>query len=223
MKKIWAGYVIILGLCNTTMMNVAQAVGVTLDAGSTGMGAHLILPIINQQLNARVGVNTFSYTYDGQASAVDYRFKLKLQTYDALFDYYPFSGKFRLTAGAVVNNTRVTADARPGDMDINGHVYSSEDVGRLSGRIDFKKYVPYVGVGWGNAAEKNKKWGFSSDIGVILQGSPRSMLQTNGCHVNSVACVQFQQDLDKENATFQDKAKNLQYYPVIRLGLSYQF
>lgn len=207
----------------STTLNTAQAVGVSVEAGTTGVGGHLVIPIYDNKLNARLGANMFGYNYDGSTSDVDYRFKLKLQTYDALFDYYPFGGAFRLTLGGVLNKTSVTAHAATNKITINGHDYQSEDVGSLRGRIDFKKYAPYVGLGWGNASATGKGWGLTSDIGLILQGSPQSELHSDGCKVNASSCAQFQQDVNQENAKLRDKSKDFKYYPVIRVGVTYRF
>lgn len=206
-----------------TCINTAHAVGISAEAGTTGIGGHLVIPITDNKLNARLGANMFSYDYDGHTSDVNYRFKLKLQTYDALLDYYPFGGAFRLTLGGVLNKTSMRTNATTNKITINGRDYQTEDVGRLQGRIDFKKYVPYVGLGWGNAAATSKGWGLTSDIGLILQGAPQSELHSDGCKVSASSCAQFQQDLNQENEKLKDTTKNFKYYPVIRVGVTYRF
>lgn len=223
MKKSLMRGLVISGALAACFSTSVHAVGITVDGGTTGVGAHLVLPLVDHKLNARIGMNTLSYTYDGDTSDVTYQFKLKLQTYDALFDYYPFGGAFRLTMGAVVNTSRVDANVKSKDLELNGHSYQSSEVGNLYGRIDFKKYVPYVGLGWGNATAPNKGWGLTSDIGVIFQGSPQSSVYSSGCHVSEAICSQFETDLQEENRQFQKKSKNLEYYPVIRVGITYKF
>ena len=40
---------------------------------------------------------------------------------------------------------------------------------QVDGRIDFKKFAPYVGLGWGNAVAPAKPgWGFTADLGVMM-------------------------------------------------------
>lgn len=220
--KNWLIGFVILGTTSTAWNN-AQAVGVTLDLGTTGAGGHVVIPLSENKLNVRLGANVFGYSYDGHTSDVNYRFKLKLQTYDALFDYYPTGGAFRLTMGGVINQSRITTQAKSNKLTINGHDYQADDVGSLHGRIDFKRYAPYVGLGWGNASAKGKGWGMTSDIGVVFQGAPRSQLHTDGCKISESACAQFQRDVDAENSKLNDTVKNFKYYPVIRIGVTYQF
>jgi hypothetical protein len=133
----------------------AQAgVAVTADLGSTGVGAHLVVPM-ETYLNGRFGINYLKHDFDKTSGAIRYDIKGKVQTVDALFDFYPRAGStFRLTGGLVYNGSKFDARANPdalGKFLINGVEYGAADVGLLHGRIDFRKAAPYLGLGWGNA------------------------------------------------------------------------
>ncbi|KQQ89348.1 histidine kinase [Massilia sp. Leaf139] len=181
-------------------------------------------PLANK-LNARVGLNYAGYSYDGSTSDLDYEFKLKLATADALLDFHPFDGAFRLSGGVVYNGNRIDADAKPaanGTYTINGRAYSTAQVGKLNGKIDFRKTAPYLGIGWGNAV-KNTGWGFAMDLGVAFQGSPKTSLASHGCSAPALVCNQIASDVAVENAKLAEDAKDFKAYPVIRVGLSYRF
>lgn len=202
----------------------AVDLGASIDLGTTGVGVHLTTPLV-ANVNARVGANFASYSYNGNTSDVDYDFKLKLATFDALLDYHPFDGAFRISAGAVYNGNKIEAHAKPngaGIYTLNGHVYSSAAVGDLNGKIDFRKAAPYLGIGWGNAV-KDAGWGFGTDLGVIFQGSPKTTLTSNGCSVSTVACAQLASDVAAENVKLADKVSSFKAYPVIRVGVRYRF
>lgn len=201
----------------------ASATGVTVDLGTTGLGAHLVVPV-SSSLNARFGVNALNYNHSGSTSDVSYDFKLKLQTVDALLDWFPMDNQFRLTGGIAYNGNRIDANGKPngGTYTLNGNTYNAAAAGRLDGRVDFRNFAPYVGIGWGNPVAKNKGWGFSADLGVLYQGSARTSLTNTGCTA-PVNCNQLAADVAAENAKLADKADKVRFFPVIRVGVSYQF
>lgn len=202
----------------------AADVAASLDLGTTGFGLHVTTPIASQ-LNARVGVNFANYKYDGHTSDIDYDFKLKLATFDALLDYHPFDGTFRISAGAVYNGNKIDARGKPagnGTYDINGNTYAASAVGNLDGKIDFRKVAPYLGIGWGNAV-KTAGWGFGMDLGVTFSGSPKTQLSSSGCTLSTTLCAQLGRDIAAENAKLADEVDDFKLYPVIRVGASYRF
>jgi len=200
--------------------------GITADMGTTGAGAHLAVPIANG-VNARFGVNAMTYNYTTSTTDVKYDFKATLQTVDALLDFYPITGSnFRVTGGAVLNGNKVSATGKAtdtGTYTINGHTYTAADAGRIDGKVDFRSVAPYLGIGWGNAASARKGWSFSSDLGVLFQGSPRTSLANSGCTAPSSVCSQLASDVAAENADLKSKADNFKLYPVLRLGVGYRF
>lgn len=206
--------------------STAQAadVAATIGLGTTGLGLHLTTPVA-PKLNARVGLNYANYDYDGSTDDLDYDFKLKLSTVDALLDYHPFDGAFRLSGGVVYNGNRIDAHAKPtsdGTYTINGRSYSAAQAGDLSGKIDFRKTAPYLGIGWGNAL-KAGGWSVGMDLGVTFQGAPKTQLVNNGCTAPAFVCTQIASDVAVENAKLADDAKDFKLYPVLRVGVSYRF
>ncbi|MDR2015357.1 MAG: hypothetical protein LBP99_07010 [Azoarcus sp.] len=204
--------------------NVSAAnIGVSGELGTTGVGMHVTVPV-SQKLNARFGVNYFDYNMNGNTSEVDYKFKLKLNTFDALADWHPLDNGFRVTGGLLWNGNKIDAKAkaRNGTYEINGNTYDAAQAGDLKGRIDFNDVAPYLGIGWGNAP-KSKGWSFSGDFGVIFQGSPSVSLKNQNCTAGALVCDQLAQDVNKERENLKDKVNNYQYYPVIRFGVGYRF
>ncbi|NEX59510.1 hypothetical protein G3574_00320 [Noviherbaspirillum sp. 17J57-3] len=196
--------------------------------GTTGLGVDLSVPL-QPNLNARFGANFLNYSYSGTANQVDYDFKLKLRTIDALLDWFPGAGSFHVSGGLYYNDNKVDATAKPGAgsrYTFNGQTYSASDVGSASGTIDFRKVAPYLGIGWGNALAKDKGWGFASDLGVLFQGSPTARLSAV-CGPTALSvpggCAQLQSNVAAEQASLNDKMNQLKYYPVARIALTYRF
>lgn len=204
----------------------AQGPGISASVGTTGLGLHLSVPVLDK-VSARVGANAFNYDYSGSTDEVDYDFDLKLKTFDALLDYRPFGGTFRLTTGAVRNGNKVTAQARPNSgqtYTINGRTYSAAQAGTIDGKIDFKKVAPYLGFGWGSTGKgAGTGFGFTADFGVLFQGTPRTSLASNGCSADPVTCEQLRQDVTAESARLNDDVRDFKLYPVARIGIMYRF
>ena len=214
--------IVSLLLAALATVHTAQAgeIATTLDLGTTGLGLHLTAPLA-PKLNARAGLNYASYSYDGNTSDVDYAFKLKLATVDALLDYHPFDSGFRVSGGVVYNGNKIEANAKPknGSYTLNGRTYPSALVGKLDGNIDFRKAAPYLGIGWGNAVQA-AGWGFGMDLGVTFQGSPKTALTNSGCTAPALVCTQIASDVAAENAKLAEEVKDFKLYPVVRVGVS---
>ncbi|MGZ5198433.1 MAG: hypothetical protein ACXWC4_01575 [Telluria sp.] len=205
----------------------AQAdVAVTGDAGTTGAGVHLVVPM-ETYLNGRFGVNAFNHDITKHSGAVDYDMKGKLQTADMLFDLYLREGSaFRVTAGIVYNNNHFDAVATPnaGKFTLNGNTYSAADVGLLSGDVEFRKAAPYLGIGWGNAlADTARHWQISGDLGTFFQGDPKVHLVSIGCVSDHTVCKAIATDVAAETARLQGDLSGYRFYPVARVSLSYRF
>ena len=209
------------------LTGAAQAqVGITADLGSTGAGAHLVVPM-ETYLNGRFGINGFRHDFDKTSNGVDYAIKGKLQTIDVLFDWYLRDGSpFHLTAGLVYNGNRFDVSARPsqlGKFTLNGTTYTAADVGILSGRIDYRKAAPYLGIGWGNALTPKGRWTFSTDLGAFFQGKPNVSLASIGCTTSKEVCAALVQDVAAERLHLQDDVDSFKVYPVLRASLNYRF
>jgi len=212
--------------CLMTAGAASAQVGASIDLGSTGVGAHLVLPVA-PGLNGRLGLNYFKHDFKKRSGQVEYDLDGKLQTADALLDWYPSAGNsFRLTAGVVYNNTRFDATAAPdqlGTFRLNGSQYSAADVGILVGKVDFRKAAPYLGIGWGNALTSERGWSFGGDIGAFYQGEARVSLRSVNCTVASVLCERLARDVAAEQARLAGDASDYKVYPVLRASLAYRF
>ena len=132
---------------------------------------------------------------------------------------------FRMTGGLVYNGNKVDVDmkAKSGvEYVVNGTRYTAAQAGSINGSVEFKKIAPYLGIGWGNAVA-NKGWGFSADLGVMFQGSPRTGLTNSGCQATAAICTRLASDLAVEKTKLNDEINSFKTYPVLRVGASYRF
>ena len=199
--------------------------GLTGKVGTLGYGAELSFGS-SDRFSTRLGVNALTYKRTANSGTVNYDIKLQLQTAGAVVDWYPFEGSFRTSGGLFYNNNKASFASNPtaGNLIINGVTYTSAQVGSLQGTMKFNKAAPYLGIGWGSPVAKNKGWGLVSDFGVLFQGKPKtSLTATCGPALVGAACTQLQTDAAAENAKLQSDLSNFRRWPVISLGISYQW
>jgi hypothetical protein len=222
-KKTFAAFGLLAGCVSA---GSAYAIGATGEMGTTGIGAHASIPL-RPDLHLRVGAGYFRYSYSGSTTFLNYDLKLKSNTYDALLDWFPVEKSgFRLTVGLTYNGNKVDSHARPsvsGSYLIGGNVYSVDSIGTVEGTTGFRRIAPYIGIGWGRPAGKDKGWSFSTDLGVLFQGEPHTTLTSSGCTIFVLVCDLLTADLPRESAALNDEVRKYRTYPVLRIGVSYSF
>ena len=194
--------------------------GVTVSAGTLGIGVEFAhtLPVAN--LTGRVAWNGFNYDYDDSIDGIDYELGLELSSVTALVDWRPWGKAMHLTAGVVFNGNEIGAtSAAAQSYEIGGQTFTADQVGTLRGNVSFDDdVVPYFGLGWNIPVAP--KTALSLEMGVVFQGSPKLSLSADGALADDPL---FQAELAAEEAEFQDDISNLEYYPVIALGVQRRF
>lgn len=191
----------------------AEGTALGIKASTLGIGLELTQSLA-PHTNLRVGANGYSYDFTDTEAGIQYDFELDLRTGALLLDWYPFGGTFRITAGGFYNKNELSAHAA-GTLDIGNGTYTNATA---DASVTFKKGAPYLGIGWGNPVGRNKRFGFSVDLGVLFQGSPDVELSatSNGTPVN-------QADVDREEAQLESELADYDKYYVIGFTFSYKF
>ena len=197
-----------------SMSAKAEGFGIGLHAGTLGFGIDATYGITDS-INIRGQYNTIGLDDDDTDGGLNYNYDLDWNTYGILVDWHPFSGGFRLSAGYFINNNELTGTASGTNVEVGNTTYPGT-VG-LKSAITFDSSAPYFGVGWGNATEKNSRLSFMFELGALLQGSPKvSLVETSAIGVS-------QADLNVEAAQLQADISEFDVYPVVTLGIAYQF
>ena len=188
----------------------AQAAGVGIRAGTTGIGADVAWGLA-PTLSARVGYSALKWGYDVDTSNARYDGDLKLSNLNALLDFHPLGPSFRLTGGVIFNDNKYEATGRPSSGP------GSFDATVKSGR----RAAPYLGIGWGNVAGAGIN--FYADLGVMLMGSPKATLTANCGGLSGAQCSALQSQAAAEESRLQDELKAFKAYPVLNIGLTIGF
>ena len=221
----------ILGILSILSVVPSHAeVAIAGKAGTLGAGAELTVGL-SPQVNVRLGLNSYNYSDRREASGIEYDGEAKLRTGTALLDWHPGGRGFRLTGGAVYNDTTIEGSSLPpasGIYNIGGVPVPASLVGTLDAEADFDPVVPYAGLGWGNALASNRRLGFFVDLGVIFQGKADvtliPIIPANS-PINTTPGARQALDilLRREEQDLEDEAADYDLYPVVAIGLSYRF
>lgn len=226
MKKTYFFSVILVSaLLSFTAVNAnaempEMAVGAKVS--TLGIGGDIVVKATDN-INARIGVQGYTYDISGSESGVEYDADLELFSGLLIADWFPFDSGFRISAGVMLNNNEIEATGKANagiSFDIGGTTYTSTQVGELKGKIDYNTFAPYVGIGWGNPVKKDSGWSFFCDLGVAFQGSPDVELTANGTLASNAA---FRANLATERRELEDELDDYEYYPVVSVGVTYNF
>ncbi len=203
----------------------AHPVNLSVGASTLGYGVQVSTALIPGTLDLAVGINHLSQsrsgTYTNSNNSIPYQGTMRLQTIPVLFNYYPFSGVFRITGGAMINENRVTAYSSDptGTYVINGHSYLGAEVGTFAGKATYRRLAPYLGIGWGSKASRHSGFSMGFDIGVLFTGSPNVQFSAS----NASANPRLASDVAAAQAQANARASRYKLWPVIGLRIGYDF
>ena len=213
------------------------------EASSLGLGGYVVRKI-TPNFNARVGVNAFKLGIDIEETNFDYEGDLNLFNVSSLIDVHPFrSSGFRISGGLIVGNNNIegTADVSEqvadglGEVEVDGQIIDirelniDNELATIDTDIDINNNVAsYFGIGGGNAVGEDKGLGFWWNLGVVFGGSPEAEVTSN---ISNDIPESLREEVETEtNKVLEDEEQDLEaeleflkIYPVLSLGLSYQF
>lgn len=189
-------------------VGAAQAAGIGVRAGTTGLGADVAWNIA-PTIDARVGYSGLKWGYDVNTSNASYKGDLHLSNLNALVDFHPLGPIFRLTGGVIFNENKYQATGHPNGIP-----------GSFSATVEPEhRAAPYLGIGWGNVAGAGVN--FYADLGVMFMGSPKATI-TPDC-TGLTDCSALQSEAAAEQARLEDQLKRFKAYPVLNIGLTIGF
>lgn len=202
---------------------LASAGGVNLSARASTLGlGYEIGFAVNDYVNLRVAANGYSYDYETTEDDINYDFDLELESTAVLLDIHPFGGTFRLTGGVLDNKNRLDGQAEAaGTYDIGGQTYTGAEVGTLFSTVRMGEDKPlYIGLGWSKSLG-DSGFGLGFDLGLVMMGESDVELAATGPITMD---PDFAANLAAEEEEVETEINSeFESYPVIALGLTYQF
>ena len=211
--------------------------------GVAGIGFDVATPLIPQRINLRGGASFLDYTPSTiTTDNLNINGNIKFQNADAMVDWFPFHGSFRLSAGATIyNNTGLTATLSVptgqsftvGGIDYYSEPYSGNNpAGPIQGTGVFtfggNNAVPRTTIGFGNMLPRKGHFRLETEIGVQYFSAPtvQYTFTGNGCPAaNSPesSCGPVNQtDVTNEQNNLQNDLTDLRFFPILSFGLSYK-
>lgn len=212
-----------------------SAWALSMDAGSTGVGAG-VTAALAPAWNVRAAWRGWSA--DGDLAAANnngvqgdearYSADLQLRGGHLLLDYYPGAGSFYLSAGAMANRSRLQVDALCPPERSSGCEVGDSGTARLAAgdtlhtTVALREFVPYAGLGFGNALGTNTGLAWQLDLGVLLLGKPDLTLTYDGSCNGTVAAAECQRQIKQEEQELEKEYEDYRFYPVLNLSLAYR-
>ena len=205
MKRILL-FAVALGACGA-----AQAAGIGVRAGTTGVGADIAWEIA-PAVSARVGYSALNWGYDVNTSNASYKGDLKLSNLSGLLDFHPVGPVFRITGGVIINDNKYQATGHPSASPSSSFSATVEPAHRAA---------PYLGIGWGNVSGAGVN--FYADLGVMFMGSPKATLNADCTGLTAAECSTLQSQVAAEQASLESELKRFKAYPVLNIGVTIGF
>jgi hypothetical protein len=194
-----------------------RPLSLSLDAGTMGAGGELRWRFLDH-FGIRGGGDYFQYTYHGDIESAKYEAKFRLQSEVVTLDWYPWKNRsFYVSVGALFNQNRLTGTSDSFQkVNIGGGSYTLNPGDYLQLKVEQEPINPYLSIG-GNFFyfDHAHHWSLGGELGVVYSGSPNVTLDSN-------AGIPLA-NLEKERKNIEDKAKDFQLWPVLKLALTYSF
>ena len=184
---------IALAAAAAALLPAAQAAAQTpvssAERGRFALGAQVGTPgaglqaqfAVNDYLVLRGGYDALQWDRDDTYDGIDYEADIDFKSPGAFVDLHPFKNPFFVSAGAYFGTRKVDLNATPTEpVNIGGLVFTPEQVGTLTGRIDLESTAPFVGLGFDNTFTHDGRWGLRLLAGAAFGDAPQVDLNASG-------------------------------------------
>ncbi|QNI04717.1 hypothetical protein HXW73_05310 [Halomonas sp. SH5A2] len=191
-------------------------------AGTTGFGADASWRFHeNLAVTARY-TNGLDVDTDFEEDDVTYNADFEMKASSVKMDYFPFGGRFFLSAGVMMPDIEANVVGTPDNgstYEFNNRTYTAAELGSVVGNATVSDGTqPYVALGWRSSHQSGLS--FFSEFGVVATNVDVSLSTTNNFEA---ANPQLQQDIRAEEQSLEDDIDKLPVFPVAVLGVAYTF
>lgn len=214
-------------LASTSAFAEAPRIAAGVNVGLPGIGLEARTPVADN-LYARLGVNYFNYKHSNNDGKIKYDLDLNLTTAPLMLDYHPFDNSgFRVSAGVAYNNNYLSLKSTPSaPVTLYGRTYSAAEIGHIKGKLKLGRNVaPILSIGYDSSLMYDSAWSFNAELGVMYAGKPKLDVSTSSKVISQARQAQLKSDIeaDSKKQFAKDAQKYLKYYPMISVGVKYNF
>ena len=209
-------------------------------AGLGGIGFDVATPL-SRRFNIRAGSDFFGYSTSFQDQGANVATNVRMRWGHASLDWFPFSGRFRLSPLVVFannNQAKATALVPSGStITLNGQDYISSSTDPLpgGGSVDFRKASPGFTLGMGNVIPRTgHHLSVPIEGGFYYVGQPELKVNFTGSACDpalppAIGCESvdqdpgFQQNLAAFIARNNHNLSYASFFPVFSVGFGYAF
>lgn len=177
--------------------------------------------VLGSLFNGRAEFNGFGLSHNFTAGNLQYDAKLNLYHGGLYVDFFPAPSvvPFRLTAGVLIGDDNVDADANApsGTYTINGKTVSAAGQ-TIHAKASYPTLRPYLGLGFGHSPRATRGWGMFFDAGVAY-GKPHVDFDVPATIVSEAG----QANVNAEEQQLRDKVERYRFYPIVKVGVTYRF
>lgn len=197
----------------------AQSVEVGGRVSTLGWGAE-VGANVDPHWRVRGLVNGWDHDHHNTSGNIRYNGKIKLASAGVQLDYRPQeNGSFYVTAGLYSNSNKVNERATPTqNTQIGSVTYTPAEIGTITAKGHFEHSAPYLGLGWDFPTAGPVS--VNLEAGAYFQGHAHVDMTSNGTLSSDPA---YQTELNKERQDLQRDLNKGRTWPVVALGVRYQF
>jgi len=218
-----------IALITTSSLSHAEENSLLIGSEVGTMGAGIAFKYrISDTFAVRANANGLTFSDEGkEISDIKYDGELKLDSVGVFGDYI-FRNGFKLSAGAYINENKITGISKPKDTDmlkVGDGIYPGKYINKISAEASFNNVSPYIGAGW-QSNRNSKGWGFSIDIGAMYQGSPElsaSIDTVDATGLSESTKTKINSDFKKEIRYIEEELEDYEWYPIVVFGVYYGF
>lgn len=170
----------------------------------------------NQQWQVRAGVNGYAGNFVYKRNDYDLHSRVSLLNAGVTVDYFPFANDFYLSGGARLSASRIEGKVR----NLHGTLKNGADVFVPNPLTDFtvKQNViqPYLGTGYSVKVKDGVSLNFN--LGALYAGTPDLDVDSRAHKLGF-----SRKDIRREIERAQNRISPFKVYPVVQVGLKFDF
>lgn len=170
----------------------------------------------NEHWQVRAGVNGYAGNFVYKRNDYDLRSRFSLLNAGLTVDYFPFAGDFYLSGGARLSANRIEGKVK----NLHGTLKNGADVFVPNPLTNFtvtqNVIQPYIGGGYSVKIRKGVSLNF--DLGALYAGTPDLDVDSRAHKLGF-----SRKDIRREIARAQDRISPFKVYPVVQIGLKFEF